>query len=182
MGVRCPLRCPSVCLSMCAFERRGIGPKRPLSGPPAPTPQGSRQRPFLRLACEHWGRRTGGFRVAQVLPGKGGFLFPIPWPCRIPSPSHVLPHSFASFLRPLHPARPAPQRRPARRGAWSPFRSYSDTKFCLSNRQEARSARKHCAARYQIRKNLWITFPHSGVWGCKKTSPGAGFCGRGGAV
>ena len=141
------MRCPCVCLSRRALERRGIGPKRPLSGLPAPIPQGSR----LRFAFGRWGQRAGVFRVAQVLRKKGPvFLFP-------------------------GLARPAPQRRPARRGRGPSFYSYSDTKFCLSNRQEARSARKHCAGRYQIRKNLWITFPHSGVWGCKKTSPGAGF-------
>ena len=33
------------------------------------------------------------------------------------------------------------------------------TRFCLSNRQTARSARQYCVGRYQFRRNLWITRP-----------------------
>ena len=44
----------------------------------------------------------------------------------------------------------------ARAFAWR-FCSYLDTRFCLSNKQTARSACKHCEARYQNRKNLWIS-------------------------
>ena len=38
---------------------------------------------------------------------------------------------------------------------------HSETGFCLSNRQMAYSARQCCAARYQFRKNLWISPTHA---------------------
>mgnify|MGYP000892331776 CR=1 FL=1 len=38
---------------------------------------------------------------------------------------------------------------------------HSETGFCLSNKQTARSARLHCEVRYQIRKNLWISPTHA---------------------
>ena len=69
------------------------------------------------------------------------------------------PHSCAQLMRPHTAGRPPS-------GLVFPTfpppaipRLYLDTRFCLANRQKPRSARQCCAARYQIRKNLWITNP-----------------------
>ena len=50
------------------------------------------------------------------------------------------------------------------------------TKFCLSNKQTARSARKHCEARYQFRNFLWITCLFAGAEGFARRQ---GSCGGG---
>ena len=69
------------------------------------------------------------------------------------------PHSCAQLMRPHTAGRPPS-------GLVFPTfpppaipRLYLDTRFCLANRQKPRSARQCCAARYQNRKNLWITHP-----------------------
>ena len=79
-------------------------------------------------------------------------------------------------IRIRHPGRPAlsdAARRPI-------LRLYLDTRFCLSNRQTARSARQCCAGRYQFSRNLWITpirfrlIPRRWGWACSGVAVAVG--------
>ena len=91
-----------------------------------------------------------------------------------PCPPPDLPHLVSIARRPAPKPPSGRAQRKTIRAAWQPPASrprfasavqHSETGFCLSDKQAARSARKYCEACYQNRKNLW------------KTNTGGG-CGR----
>ncbi|MGP1516191.1 MAG: hypothetical protein ACTTJV_01080 [Ottowia sp.] len=103
---------------------------------------------FKRGLEEEKSSRPG--RLAAI-PEAGRFLKTAP--CSQPA------SSLAFKTLPASSKSPAPHQIAEPQQAQAPpdAARFSSPCFCLSNRQTARNARLCCAARYQNRKNLWIT-------------------------